>query len=328
MPKPLQIGLLGAGHMGNYHARAVAARDDAVLAAVFDVDAARAAKVAAAYGSRAETDLDRMAGELDAAIVAADTSAHRDLAVRLLQRGVAVLIEKPIAPTAREARQIVAAAERSGAVAQVGHILRFDPVTQAVAGRRFRPRYIEVSWAAPFNPRGTDVGVVMDLMIHGLDLVLHWAGESPSRIEAVGGIVVGPDEDFANARLAFPGGCVATLTASRMSRTRQRLIRVFAEGTYLRLDYAARKVEVVTPIPGLAERIRQGDRKTPPPMEDLVTVEHLAVDAGRDALRDQLASFVAAVRGEGPVAVPARDGARAVEVAERILAAVHPDRRA
>jgi len=328
MSKPLQIGLFGAGHMGNYHARAIAERQDAVLAGVYDVDPARAAQVAAAHGSRAETDPDRLAGAVDAAVIAADTVAHRDLAVRLLGRGVAVLIEKPMAATAREARQIVAAAERSGAVAQVGHILRFDPVTQAVAGRRFRPRYVEVSWVAPFNPRGTDVGVVMDLMIHGLDLVLHWAGEAPSRIDAVGGIVVGPDEDFASARLAFPGGCVATLTTSRMSRTRQRLIRIFAEGTYLRLDYAARKVEVVTPKPGLVERARQGDGKAPPPMEDLVTVEALAVDAGRDALRDQLASFIAAVRGEGPVAVPARDGLLAIEAAEQVLAGVHPGRRA
>jgi len=321
--KKLQIGLFGAGHMGNFHARAVAARDDVTLAGVYDVDAARAAQVAAAHGSQPVADADQLAGSIDAAVVAAKTVAHRDLVLRLIERGVAVLVEKPIAATGREAREIVAAAERAGVVVQVGHTLRFDPVTQAVAGRRLRPRYAEVLWAAPFNPRGTDVGVVMDLMIHGLDLVLHWAGEAPERVDAAGGCVIGRDEDFANARLAFPGGGVAPLTATRLSRTRQRLIRLFTEGTYLRLDYGARKVEVVSPQADLAERLRRVDAKAPPPMEELVAVENVSVDTTRDALRDQLASFVAAVRGEGPVAVPARDGALAVEVAEKVLAAIH-----
>jgi predicted dehydrogenase len=323
MSQKLKIAIVGAGHMGNYHARAVAARPDAVLASVLDIDRTRAAHVAAQYGSRVETDLGRLAAEADAVIIAAATSAHRDLALRLLEKGVAVLVEKPLAATAREAREIADAAARSGAVAQVGHTLRFDPVTRAIAGRPFVPHYIEVNWVAPFSFRGADVGVVMDLMIHGLDLVLDWAGRMPSSVEAVGGTVIGPCEDFANARLAFPGGCVATLTASRMSRTRQRLIRIFAEGAYLRLDYAARKAEVVTPGPKLAEVVRSRDTRTPPAMEDLVKAESLEVDATRDALRDQLASFIAAVRGDSPVAVPAEAGARAVEVAEEILRAIH-----
>jgi len=309
--------------MGHYHARAVAARDDAVLAGVFDIDRARAAHVAAEYGAPVVEDLERLAGEIDGAVIAATTKAHRDLALPLLARKVSVLIEKPIAATSAEAREIVAAAEKSGAVAQAGHILRFDPVSQAVAGRDLAPRYIEVEWAAPFSFRGADVGVVMDLMIHGLDLVLHWAGGMPSQVDAVGGIVMGPDEDFANARLAFPNGCVATLTATRMSRTRQRVIRLFADGLYLKLDYAARKVEAVTAKPGLAEYAKNRDARTPPPMEELVAVESVAVDGTRDALKDQLASFLAAMRGEAPVAVSAREGAQAVEVAEEVLRAVH-----
>jgi predicted dehydrogenase len=328
MSTRLRIALVGAGHMGRYHARAVAARPDAVLAAVYDVDPARAAHVAAQYGSRPAADLERLAGEVDAAIIAASTQAHRDLALALLERGVPVLIEKPIAATAREAREVAAAAEKSGTVAQVGQILRFDPVSQAVSGRRFRAGYIEVAWAAPFNFRGADVGVVMDLMIHGLDLALHWAGEMPSSVQAVGGVVMGPEEDFANARLGFPGGCVATLTASRMSRTRQRLIRIFAEGLYLRLDYVARKVEAVTARPGLAAYARKRDTKAPPPMDKLVDVESVPVDGTRDALADQLASFLAAVRGESPVVVSARAGAQAVEVAEEILRGIHPHRAA
>jgi len=318
MSKRLKLALIGAGHMGKFHAQAIAERADAELAVVCDVDTARAAQVAEAHGARVETDVARLAGAVDAAVIAAATSAHRDLALTVLAQGVALLIEKPLAGTPREAREIAEAAKKADAVVQAGHILRFDPVTRAIAGRAVKPAYMEVSWASPFPFRSTDVGVVMDLLIHGLDVVLHLAGEMPSRIDAVGGAVVGPHEDFVNVRLEFPGGCVATLTASRMSRSRQRLVRLFAEGQYVKLDYGARTVEVLRPSPGLAEMIRTGK---PPEggMDALVAVEKIPVETQPDALRAQLASFLAAVRGEAPVAVTAEDGARAVEVAAQIL---------
>ena len=321
MPKRLKLALIGAGHMGRLHAQAIAERPDAQLVAVCDIDAARAAAVAGPAGAQVETDPSRLAGRVDAAVIAAATSVHGDVAVPLMKAGIAVLLEKPVAGTAAEALQIAQAARRAGVVAQAGHILRFDPVTRAFAGLGLRPRYIEVSWVAPFSFRSLDVGVVMDLMIHGLDVVLHLAGGMPERIDAVGGVVVGPHEDFASARLAFPGGCVATFAASRMSRTRQRTIRLFCEGTYLKLDYGARTVERVTARPGLAEAVRSGQ---PPAggMQGLVEVEKLPIEDRPDALRAQLASFLEAVRGEHPPAVTLDDGARAVEVAERIIQAV------
>lgn len=321
MPKRLKLALVGAGHMGKFHAQAMAERPDAELAVVCDVDAARAAAVAHPLGARVETDVSRLAGTVDAAVIAAATSVHRDVACLLLERGVPVLIEKPLASTAAEVRQIVETARRTGTVAQVGHILRFDPVTRALAGRRLRPAYMEVSWAAPFSFRSLDVGVVMDVMIHGLDVALYLAGETPERVDAVGGVVIGPHEDFVNVRLTFPGGCVANLSASRMSRSRQRLVRIFAEGAYLKLDYGARSVEVVTPKAGLADLLRSGK---PPAggMDDLVTVEKLPVETQPDALRAQLAAFLAAVRGEQPVLVTVEDGARAVEVAEQVIRAI------
>jgi len=323
MQRRLKLALVGAGHMGTFHAQAIAERPDAVLAAVCDVDAARAAAVAGPHGARVETDAAHLAGAVDAAVVAAATSAHRDLAVALMECGIAVLIEKPLAATAAEAREIADAARRTGAMAQVGHILRFDPVTRAIAGLCLEPRYMEVSWVAPFSFRSTDVGVVMDVLIHGLDVALYLAGGMPRRVDVVGGVVIGPHEDFVNVRLEFSGGCVANLSASRMSRTRQRLVRIFAEGAYLKLDYAARTVERVTPRPGLAEILRAG-KPLAGGMEDLVTVEKLPVESQPDALRAQLASFLAAVRGEAPVAVTAEDGARAVDVAERIITAIEP----
>jgi predicted dehydrogenase len=331
MSKRLKLALIGAGHMGRFHAQSIAERRDVEFVAVCDVDAARAAAVAGPAGARVETDVRRLVGQADAAVIAAATSAHRDVALPLMKAGMAVLIEKPVGGTAAEAREIAEAARRAGVVAQAGHILRFDPVTRAIAGLGLRPAYIEVSWLAPFSFRSIDTGAVMDLMIHGLDVVLALAGEMPGRVDAVGGVVVGTHEDFANARLVFPRGCVATLTASRMSRTRQRVVRVFAEGTYLKLDYGARTVERVTPRPGLAAAIRAGKPPAGRPalggprqggMEDLVAVEKLPVEAQPDALRAQLASFIEAVRGRHPPAVTLDDGARAVEVAERIVQAV------
>ena len=321
MAERVRLALVGAGHMGTYHAQAIAERDDADLVAVCDIDGERAAAVAEAHGARAVGDVTELAGAVDAAVVAASTSSHRDVALPLLESGIAVLIEKPLAATAEEARRIADAARRTGVVAQVGHILRFDPVTRAIAGRRIKPAYVEVSWVSRFSFRSMDVGVVMDVMIHGLDVVLFLAGEMPERVDAVGGVVVGPHEDFVNVRLAFPSGCVATLSASRMSRTRQRLVRVFAEGAYVKMDYAARTIEWLTPKPGLSDLVRSGAPPAEIGMDDLVAVEHVPVETEPDALRAQLASFLAAARGEGDVAVTAEDGVRAVEVAERVIAA-------
>jgi len=322
MAERMRLALVGAGHMGTYHAQAIAERDDADLVAVCDIDGERAAAVAETHGARAVGDVAELAGAADAAVIAASTSSHRDVAVALLESGIAVLIEKPLAATAEEARRIADAARSTGVVAQVGHILRFDPVTRAIAGRRIKPAYVEVSWVSRFSFRSMDVGVVMDVMIHGLDVVLFLAGEMPERVDAVGGVVVGPHEDFVNVRLAFPGGCVATLSASRMSRTRRRLVRVFAEGAYVKMDYAARTIEWLTPKPGLSDLVRSGAPPVEVGMDDLVAVEHVPVETEPDALRAQLASFLAAVRGEGDVAVTAEDGVRAVEVAERVIAAV------
>jgi predicted dehydrogenase len=313
--------LVGAGHMGKFHAQAIAERPDAKLVAVCDVDADRAVAVAAPSGARSMTGIAALAGEIDAAVIAAATSVHRQVAVPLMEQGVAVLLEKPVAGTTDEAREIADVARRTGVVAQTGHILRFDPVARAVAGRIRNPKFIEFSWAAPFTFRSMDVGVVMDVGIHGLDLILAMVGEMPSRVEAVGGVVVGPHEDLVNIRLQFPGGCVAVLSASRISRTRERLVRVYTQEAFFRLDFQNRAAECLTPRPGLAELAR----KMPPPaggMDDLLSVEKLPIEAKPDGLRAQLASFLEAVRGEHPAVCTLDDGARAVEVAEQVIKAV------
>jgi len=338
MPEPLRVAVVGAGHMGTYHAQAVSERPDARLVAVCDIDPERAAALARAHGAVAVAAVEDLTGSVDAAVVAATTSAHEAVVRPLAEAGVAVLVEKPLAPTAEAARRLVETVRRTGVVAQAGHILRFDPVTRAIGRLGLRPRFVEVLWVAPFSLRSTDVGVVMDVMIHGLDVVLALAGGAmPHRIDAVGGVVVGPHEDFVSVRLAFPDGCVADLAASRMSRTRQRLVRVFAEGAYVKMDYVERRfaegayvkmdyverrVERLRPRPDLVARLAEAASGTVR-MEDLVAMETVPVPAEPDALRAQLDAFLRAVRGEGPVPVTVEEGLQAVELAERILAEVH-----
>lgn len=322
MADPLRLAVVGAGHMGRFHAQAVAERDDARLVAVCDIDVDRARSLADEYGAEVVTVLADLAGRVDAAVVAASTSAHEAVAAALAAQGTPMLIEKPLAGSAEEARRIADAVRRAGVLAQVGHILRFDPVTRAVAGRNLHPKYIEVLWVSPFPFRSLDTGVVMDVMIHGLDVVLDLVGEMPDRVDAVGGVVVGPHEDFVNVRLAFPGGCVANVSASRMSRRQERLVRVFAEGAYLKMDYGQRRVEWLSPGSDLRRRLEEGTLAGAG-VDELVSAEAIPVEDEPDALRAQLAAFLEAVCTGGPPAVTVNEGLRAVELADRILEQVH-----
>jgi len=322
MADPLRLAVVGAGHMGRFHAQAVAERDDARLVAVCDIDVDRARSLADEYGAEVVTVLADLAGRVDAAVVAASTSAHEAVAAALAAQGTPMLIEKPLAGSAEEARRIADAVRRAGVLAQVGHILRFDPVTRAVAGRNLHPKYIEVLWVSPFPFRSMDTGVVMDVMIHGLDVVLDLVGEMPDRVDAVGGVVVGPHEDFVNVRLAFPGGCVANVSASRMSRRQERLVRVFAEGAYLKMDYGQRRVEWLSPGSDLRRRLEEGTLAGAG-VDELVSAEAIPVEDEPDALRAQLAAFLEAVCTGGPPPVTVNEGLRAVELADRILEQVH-----
>jgi len=324
MAQPLRLAVVGAGHMGRFHAQAIAERPDADLVAVCDIDQGRARSLADEHGAEAVTAAADLAGRVDAAVVAASTSAHEAVAGALADQGTPMLIEKPLAGTAEEARRIADAARRAGVLVQVGHILRFDPVTRAVAACPLPdPVYIEVLWVAPFSFRSMDVGVVMDLMIHGLDVVLDLAGHMPTEVHAAGGVVVGPHEDVVNVRLGFPGGCVAIVSASRLSRARYRLVRVFAEGVYVKMDYGERRAEVLRPGRDLRRRLEEGTLAGAG-IEDLVSTEAIPVEAEPDALRAQLAAFLDAVRTGAEPPVTLDDGVRAVELADRILDEIQP----
>lgn len=233
----IRAGVAGAGAMGRNHARVYSQLPDVDLTVIYDADAARAEAVAAEFGATPVSSLEELAALCDVASVAVPTVAHRDVGCRLMDLGVHILMEKPIAPTVEDARVLVETAARTGKVLQIGHIERFNPVLRELEKKLTHPRFIEAHRLSPFPNRSIDIGVVLDLMIHDLEIILHLVRSPIVSIDAVGVAVLTPNEDIANARLRFENGCVANVTASRISPDKMRKLRVFQEDCYLSLDY-------------------------------------------------------------------------------------------
>jgi predicted dehydrogenase len=314
---PLPIGVVGVGALGRHHARHLSELPGVRLVGVCDTDAARARAVAGELGTRAFSELDALLAEVKAVTVAVPTPAHAEVGLRALGRGVPVLMEKPLAATLDEADALVAAAARGRLLLQVGHIERYNRALRAAEAYLDGPRYIESMRLAPFQPRGTDVAVVLDLMIHDLDLVLRLTGGAEAtEVRASGVSVLSPHLDLANARVEFANGTVALATASRVSRERVRRLRLFQPNGYLSLDLASGGGEFM--------RLRADWRPgTGAQLSDVVErIELQAPEA--DALRLELESFVRAVRGERAAVVTGEEGRAAVALALRVTAAVHP----
>jgi len=242
--RPVRIGVIGVGALGQHHARIYNELSGAELVGVFDSDSGRAREIASAHDCRAFERVDDLAAEIDAASVVVPTDLHFDVAEGLLKHGRHVLIEKPIARTTREAEDLVALSEKEGCILQVGHVERFNPVMGYLEEVARNPRFIEAHRLASYPPprpglapRGTEVSVVLDLMIHDLEIVLHLVRSPVKEFHAVGVSVLSPTADIANARLIFENGCVANVTASRISPERMRKIRVFLSDAYMSLDY-------------------------------------------------------------------------------------------
>lgn len=242
--RKVKVGVVGVGSLGKAHARIYSELPEAELAGIFDVDAARAAAMAKEYGTEAYADMDALAARVEAVSVVVPTDRHHEVGLRLLDRGVHLLIEKPIASSTAEAEELVARAQEKKAILQVGHVERFNPVLSFLDGLHHPPRFIEAHRLAPYPPprpglppRGTEVSVVLDLMIHDIEVILHLVRSPVREIRAVGVPVLSPTEDIANVRLEFENGGVANITASRISPERMRKIRVFLEDTYISLDY-------------------------------------------------------------------------------------------
>jgi predicted dehydrogenase len=312
---PLPVGVIGVGALGRHHARHLAELAEARLVGVCDIDSERGAKVAAEFGTRCFADLDEMLGRVQAVTVAVPTPAHATVGLRALERGVPVLMEKPFAASLEEADALIDAARRSAVQLQVGHIERYNRALRAAEPYLDGPRYIESQRLAPFQPRGTDVAVVLDLMIHDLDLVLHLTGGAEaSEVRASGLPVLSSHLDIANARVEFANGTVALATASRVSRERIRRLRLFQPNGYLSLDLASGSGEFM--------RVRSGWRPgTGKQLSDVV--ERISLDAPEaDALALELQSFLHAVQGQREVVVRGEEGRAALALAFRVTDAV------
>jgi predicted dehydrogenase len=237
-----RLAVVGAGVFGRNHLRVIHQSGRAELAGVFDLDPARAEAAAQPYSCPVFKSLDHLATAADAAVVASPTVTHADIGCRLMEAGLDVLVEKPMAETPQAARRLVEAAGRTGRVLQIGHLERFNPAVIALSGVVTKPLFFEVHRLSEFSPRSLDVDVVLDLMIHDIDIVLALTREAPSEVRAAGISILTSKVDIANARLQFPGGCVANLTASRVSTERVRKLRLFQPHEYISLDYTRRDV--------------------------------------------------------------------------------------
>jgi predicted dehydrogenase len=324
MTERVRAGVVGTGHLGALHASKYAAEAGATLAGVFDADPAKAQAVAAACGCRAFASAAELFAEVDCASIAASTAAHRELAGEAIARGVHVLVEKPLASSLGEARALVEAAETAGVLLQVGHLERFNPAFADLPSIVGHPRFIECHRLAPFAGRGADTDVVFDVMIHDLDLISFVVGRAPVSVEAIGVPVLSDHADIANARIRFDGGCIANVTASRVSLKRERRLRIFQEDAYVAVDFDARSLRIVR------RREGAGPIDLSSPME-AITVEERSFADDADPLRDEIAAFVASVRataggGTAPaksaIAVSGREALIALEMAERVRSAV------
>jgi predicted dehydrogenase len=301
-PEPLRLAVIGVGHLGRHHARILAAMPEVRLTAVVDTNAEHAAEIAAASNSTALTDYRGLLGEVDGVVVAVPTELHAEIAVPFLERGTPVLVEKPMSRTIADADRMIAAAAGK-AVLAVGHTERHNPAVAIALQLVTAPRFIEVHRLSAFPDRSLDIDVVFDLMIHDLDVILAIVGPDVVSIEAVGVPVLTGKYDIANVRLRFASGCIANITASRISKDRVRKIRFFQPDAYLSVDYASQEVEGYRLI-----------RKEPRP-----DIQGGTIPVERDEpLRRELIDFVDAIRGGGAPLVDGAAGRRALTLASQI----------
>lgn len=310
-----RVGVVGAGGLGQHHVRIMGELDEAQLVGFYESRPQRSAEIATTLGARAFASLGGLLAEVEAVTIAVPTPAHHEVAKAALERGVHVLVEKPITTTLEQADELLALAKKKGALVQIGHVERFNRAIRAAIPYVDSPMFIESDRLAPFNPRGSDVAVVLDLMIHDIDLLLTLVGASVRSLSAVGVGVLTPSVDIANARLEFSTGAVANITASRVSRERMRKIRLFQQSGYLSLDLGAGSGEFfrLRRDVDLAELV-----KGPLALEAFVERVPLEAPEG-EPLRLEFQSFLAAVQGRAAVPVTGEDGRAALAVALQIV---------
>ncbi len=329
----VRIGVVGVGHLGRHHARLLKAEPSAELVGVVDTSAEQLRQAMSTYGVPGFTDYRELVDRADAVCVVVPTRLHREVAGFFLENGIDVLVEKPLTPTVAEGRELVELARSRSRILQVGHVERFNPALKAVAAMGLAPRYIESQRMAPFSFRSTDIGVVLDLMIHDLDLVLALVGSEITSIEAFGGAVFTPAEDLAAATCRFANGAVAHLTANRVAIKPLRRMRMFSQEGYASLDFGTGQGMVIRKQPGwdftkldigALDRAQIGDLWKFV-FEGLLSIQEFKLDDG-NPLADELRSFVEVVRTRARPVVSGEDGLAAVAAAERVLASIAANR--
>ena len=313
-PRPVRVGVVGTGALGYHHARLLRRLPGADLVGIYDINRERAAHVAREFHTTAHPSLDALLEQAEAVTVAVPTPAHTTVGLAVLERGRALLMEKPLADSLAGAEQLVQRAAAEKVVLQVGHVERFNRAVRAAAAYLDEPRFLQSERLAPFQVRGTDVAVILDLMIHDLDLVLELVQADVTEVRATGVPILTPHVDIANARVEFANGAVAIVTASRVSRERTRKLRIFQPTGYFSLDLAQGG--------GDFYRLRPGWQNLGATALETI-VEHVRLDAPEaEPLELELDSFLGAVRGEREVVASGAAGARALELAFRVAAAI------
>ncbi len=301
----IRVGVVGVGALGQHHARVYSTLPDTKLVGVVDTHPGRAEEIAGPLGTKPFADYRQLFGKVDAVSIATPTTLHAEIGEQFLNRGVSVLVEKPISHTLADADRLIRAAEASRCVLQVGHLERFNPAIQAVREIVNRPRFFEAHRMGVFSPRSLDIDVILDLMIHDLDIISLLVPAPPVHIEAVGIAILTQRIDIANARIQFADGCVANVTASRVSMEKIRKLRFFQAREYISVDYSRQDVAVFRldrPPAGASQIVSQ--KLTPP--------RHEPLDA-------ELRSFLDAVRGRSPVACTGVEGRKTLELALQVL---------
>ena len=317
----LRIGVIGVGHLGSLHAKMFADMPGVRLSGVYDTDAGAASAVAGLYGLQPAPTLDALFDAVDAVTVATSTNAHCAVALKALERGKHVFLEKPITETVAEAETLCTAASARGLLLQVGHIERFNPAILALEKYRIAPMFVESHRLAQFNPRGTDVGVVLDLMIHDIDLILTFVRSPVRAVEANGVAVVSDSVDIANARLQFENGCVANVTASRISQRKMRKMRLFQKSGYISIDFSEGVAEVFRLVgedePDVKGTMMLGELGSGKHRRKIVY--ELPEVKEVNALQHELQLFVSAIASGTRPVVSGEDGKHALEVANAIM---------
>ncbi len=325
----MRCAVVGVGRMGQHHARVYSKLDETELVAVVDQNLDRATEIADQWGGTPFQSVDELLAttQIDAVTVAVPTVWHLQSAEPLLRAGVACLIEKPLGPNAKDAQTLADLADETQTILQVGHIERYNPAVRALAeGGTIAPRFIEVHRVSPMTFRSVDVGVVLDMMIHDLDLILMLTGEEPESVQACGVAVVGEAEDVCNARLSFPSGCVANVTASRLALKTERKIRIVSNDAYMSIDYGKKSGLVIRKnaneheLISVRKELAAGKDLSDVDYESLVNVETLKVDQ-QDQLEMEVRDFIQTIRSGNRPTVDAHAGFAAVRTAERIVTA-------